>query len=212
MLAVAHLAKQIGSRKILVDVSFQLLAGEILAISGANGTGKTTLLRLLAGIARPSAGKVFWDGRTVDPAQPQIRKYIGYVAHEPLAYLDLTGYENLKFFATAYGVADADARVHAVLQWWGLEQAGHQLVRTYSRGMRQRLALGRACLHRPRLLLLDEPVTGLDATGQDRLQQLIERHCRTGGAVVLTTHDPLWGRRLGAVSAELVGGKLVFDG
>lgn len=211
VLEVSGLTKSFGARIILSDVTFSLQHGDLLVITGPNGAGKTTLLRLLAGISRPTGGTIMIMGRRLQPSSPHLRSHIGYVGHEALAYQDLTGYENLAFFAAAYGIANAPAKVAGTLQWWGLAGAGRQLVRTYSRGMRQRLALGRASLHDPVLLLLDEPFAGLDPEGRRLLDEFLQRHRDNGGVAIMTTHDATDVQRLQGKAATIASGRLMIN-
>ena len=186
LLEVRELTKSYDRRHALRGVTFGVDAGEVVAVVGANGAGKTTLLRLLAGLARPSHGTVRLDGHTRDVAR---RRLIGYVAHDAMLYADLTAEENLCFYARLYDVADAGLRASDLLRRVGLDGRGDERVRAYSHGMRQRLAIARALLHAPRLLLLDEPAAGLDDEGTALLEALIGAHAAEGGAALLATHD-----------------------
>jgi ABC-type multidrug transport system ATPase subunit len=169
-----------GSRRVLGGVSFELRRGDALVVTGPNGSGKTTLLRLLAGLAAPTRGtlKVAAD-----------RGRIGVVAHDPLVYLDLTALENLDLFGRLYRVRERRERIGMLLERFGLWEERNERVASYSRGMLQRLALCRALLHEPSLLILDEPFASLDDDGSDLLDR--ELAALEGGcAVVLATHAP----------------------
>lgn len=206
-LMVRDLTKTYGYRYALRGVSFDVAAGEVVAVVGANGAGKTTLLRVLAGLVRPDRGEVRLDGR--DGAVP--RHLVGYVAHDAMLYDDLTAEANLRFYARLYDVADGEPRAAELLERMGLAERRHERVRTYSHGMRQRLALARALLHRSRLLLLDEPTSGLDADASALLDALLAEQAAEGCAVVLATHDVARALVVARRVLALVGGRLAAD-
>jgi len=174
---------------VLEHVSLAIERGEFLALLGPNGAGKTTLLRVLATLLRPSGGTLQLFGEDASRRPPATRRLVGHVGHESACYPDLSGRENLEFYAALYGVPNAGDRIAELLRWSGLEAAARRPVRVYSRGMTQRLALARALLHGPELLLLDEPFSGLDPAGAQRLQSLLGELARAGHAIVLSTHD-----------------------
>jgi heme ABC exporter ATP-binding subunit CcmA len=213
-LEVRDLSKAYGWRYALRGVSFDLAEGEAVSLVGANGAGKTTLLRVLAGLARPSGGAVLLNGRDrwsskTDPAA--VRRRVGYVAHDTMLYEDLSAAANLHLYARLYDLPDGESRAADLLDRPGLAEQRRERVRAYSHGMRQRLALARALLHRPSLLLLDEPAAGLDADGASLLGALIAERVGEGCAVLLATHD--LDRALAASRRVLVlaGGRLVAD-
>jgi heme exporter protein A len=187
------LEKRYGSRTVLRDVGFELHAGGTLAVTGPNGAGKTTLLRLLAGLAAPTRGSL---DVTVERAR------IGLLAHEPLVYRELTALENLDLYGRLYRVGERRERIGMLLERFGLWDARHQRVSSYSRGMTQRLALCRALLHEPSLLILDEPHSALDAEGatllDDELVALAGSH-----TLVVSTHEPDRLARLAPARLEL---------
>jgi heme exporter protein A len=182
MIRAAGLEKRYGRRRVLAGVDLELSAGGFLLVTGPNGSGKTTLLRLLAGLVAPSRGTLEVD---VD------RGGIGFLAHEPLVYRELTGLENLDLFGRLYRIPERRERIGMVLERFGLWQARNERVEAYSRGMTQRLALCRALLHEPHLLVLDEPYTGLDEQGTDVLDRELEELAGTR-TLVVSTHDPAW--------------------
>jgi heme ABC exporter ATP-binding subunit CcmA len=183
------LRRDFGAAPVLAGLDLTVDAGELVVLLGANGAGKTTLLRVLATLLRPSGGSLRIFGEDASRRPPAARRRLGHVGHESACYPDLTGQENLQFYAELHAVPDPAGRIADLLRWAGLEGAARRPVRAYSRGMAQRLALARALLHGPELLLLDEPFSGLDPTGTTRLQTLLAELRRSGHAIVLSTHD-----------------------
>ncbi len=174
---------------VLAGVDLTVEAGELVVLLGSNGAGKTTLLRVLAMLLRPSGGTLALFGEDASRRPAAARRRLGHVGHESACYPDLSGRENLEFYAELYAVPDARGRIDEVLSWAGLADAARRPVRVYSRGMAQRLALARALLHGPELLLLDEPWSGLDPAAAARLESLLGELRRAGHAIVLSTHD-----------------------
>ena len=183
------LRRDFGGAPVLAGLDLTVDAGELVVLLGANGAGKTTLLRVLATLLRPSGGGLRIFGEDASRRPPAARRRLGHVGHESACYPDLTGQENLQFYAELHGVPDPAGRIADLLRWAGLEGAARRPVRVYSRGMAQRLALARALLHGPELLLLDEPFSGLDPHGTTRLQALLAELRLSGHAIVLSTHD-----------------------
>jgi heme ABC exporter ATP-binding subunit CcmA len=180
-------SRRFGALWALRGVSLRVTAGEFVLLRGPNGSGKSTLLRVVAGLLRPTAGQIAYTGEpSAQGSAP--RERIGFVAHSTLLYDDLTAAENLLFFGQLYSVPDLPQRVEAGLAAAGLAARGKDLVRTFSRGMRQRLSLARALLHSPSLLLLDEPVTGLDQQAFDWLEATLARLHAGGCTILLSVH------------------------
>jgi heme exporter protein A len=169
-------------------VGLELAAGECVAVLGPNGAGKSTLLRMVATLLRPEAGTLVVCGSTLPAGAGQAREAIGYLGHDPLVYLDLTAAQNLELYADLYGLDDVGDRVRRALDRVGLLPRSFDAVRTFSRGMAQRLGLARALLHEPSLLLLDEPYAGLDAAGA-RLLDGVLGDLGTGRGAVIVTHE-----------------------
>jgi heme exporter protein A len=172
--------RRFGEREVLRGIDLELPAGGFLLVTGRNGAGKSTLLRLFAGLLAPTGGRL-------EVASP--RAAIGYVGHEPLVYRELTALENLELYGRLYRVEERRERIGMLLERYGLWEARHERVSTFSRGMQQRLALCRALLHDPELLLLDEPFASLDRDGVELLDaELAELH-RTR-TLVVSSHQP----------------------
>ncbi len=187
---VAHrISKIFGQLRALDDVSFHVERGQCIALLGANGAGKSTLLRILSGLTRATQGTATVAGYAIEKQANDLRRHIGLISHYPLLYGELSAEENLRFYATMYGVADAVHRIDELLEWIELKHRRFDLVRTFSRGMQQRLALARAILHRPAVLLLDEPFTGLDAHAAETLHRFIKGFLDEKLTILLTTHD-----------------------
>lgn len=189
MLGARGVIKRHGFREVLRGIDIDLPQGRVVALHGPNGAGKSTLLRILALLQRPSAGQVLWEGRPVAGREGEVRRSLGVVAHHTFLYDHLTAEENLRFYGRLYGLADPARRAGELLAAVGLEEYAREMVGTFSRGMQQRLAIARALVHGPRVLLLDEPFTGLDRGGQAMLVDLLSRFRRDGGACLLVSHD-----------------------
>ena len=188
-LAVEDVSRHFGRRRALSRITFQVEAGVILGLLGPNGAGKSTMLALLATLLGPSTGRILYGGQEARPRGASLRAAIGVLGHDLFLYPELTARENLEFFAGLYAVPNPSAAAGESLRVAGLADRADDLVSGFSRGMRQRLALERALIHGPRLLLLDEPFTGLDdASGSALTQRLLGLRSR-GAIVILATHD-----------------------
>jgi heme exporter protein A len=189
MIQMQGVTKRFGRFLALRGIDLQLQNGHCLAIIGPNGAGKTTLLKILATLVRPSTGTFSIAGYNAIQEIDKIRPLLGVLSHRTFLYGHLTGLENLQFYGRLFGVPKLVERIHAVLGDVALEAHARQLVRTYSRGMQQRLAIARTLLHQPRLLLLDEPYTGLDQRAISLLQRLLHQALSHECTIVLSTHD-----------------------
>ncbi|KAF0109979.1 MAG: antibiotic transport system ATP-binding protein [Chloroflexi bacterium] len=189
MIRASRISKSFGSRIVLRNLEFSADPGEVISLIGLNGAGKTTFIRILATLMRADSGKIFINRYNISQAPIQIRKKIGVVLHSPMLYGDLTGDENLVFYAKLFGVQQPETRIDQILQLTNLDPRRKDLVRTYSRGMQQRLSIGRAILHNPDVLLLDEPYTGLDQDSIGNVDALLAQLAVEGKLILLTSHD-----------------------
>jgi heme ABC exporter ATP-binding subunit CcmA len=209
-LQIQNVWKYFGDYPALRDVTFDVEAGSCLALLGRNGAGKTTLLKILAGLSKPGKGTVRILG---EDARAQVtRRHIGVLGHGIGIYDELSAYENLMFFARLYSVPNPDFTVSAWLERTGLERVREGLVREFSRGMRQRLAVARAFLHNPSVMLLDEPFTALDDRGIGVLQEFLSDARRAGRTIILSTHQLREALELATDVALINRGKLAYHG
>jgi heme exporter protein A len=210
-LQVVDVARHFGRRKALSQVNFTCEAGEIVGLLGPNGAGKSTLLNILATLLSPSKGSVIYGDRTAADGGAAIRAQIGMLGHDLFLYPELTARENLTFFGELYGLANVPKVVAAALEQSGLASRADDFVAGFSRGMRQRVALERALLHHPRLILLDEPFTGLDQASVSALSSRLRDQQRAGCLIVLATHDLDIADTLLTKAVFLIDGKPVAD-
>jgi heme exporter protein A len=189
IISVRKLVKRFGLKTVLRGLDFNVQPGEFVALLGPNGAGKTTFLRILSSLSRPSLGDVRISGYRLPDQASAVRRHLGVVSHLPLLYGDLTAEENLRFYGRMYRVENLEARIDEVLEMVGLAARRRDLVRTFSRGMQQRLAIGRAVLHDPQVMLFDEPHTGLDQDASEMLDNVLSEVAARGRTVVMTSHD-----------------------
>jgi len=187
--SVEDVSRHFGRRRAVSRVSFAVARGQILGLLGPNGAGKSTLLAMLGTLLRPTSGSIRFGTRDVTTGDDSLRAQIGVLGHDLFLYPELTARENLSFFASLYGIADAERAARAALDRAGLADRGDDLVSSFSRGMRQRVALERALIHQPRLVLLDEPFTGLDDASTAALVARLKGLRTEGAIVILATHD-----------------------
>lgn len=206
---VRKLVKRFGLKTVLRGLDFQVAPGEFVAILGPNGAGKTTLLRILASLSRPTLGEVRIAGYRLPTQAASLRQRLGVVSHLPLLYGDLTAEENLRFYGRMYHLSNPNQRVNEVLEMVGLSARRRDLVRTFSRGMQQRLAIARAVLHDPEVMLFDEPYTGLDQDACSMLDQVLSDVAAMRRTVVMTTHDLLHAASLASRFDVLSRGTIV---
>lgn len=210
-ISAVDLGRHFGRRKALSQVNFECRAGEIVGLLGPNGAGKSTLLSILATLLSPSTGRVEYGDVTADKAGAALRRRLGVLGHDLYLYPELTARENLTFFAQLYGLPDVARTVAEGLEHAALTLRGDDAVSGFSRGMRQRLALERALLHKPRLLLLDEPFTGLDQASSAALARRLKGLRDEGCLIVLATHDLEVAADIVSRVLFLRGGRLVDD-
>ena len=214
IIEVENLVKAYGLRPALKGVNFSVQRGEFLRLLGANGSGKSTLLRTLSGLSKPTSGRIRIGGWEMPREAMAVRAQIGLVAHQPLLYDNLTARENLHFFGKLYAI-DADEREQRsadLLRRVELHKRADSLVRTFSRGMKQRLSIARALVHQPDLLLLDEPYSGLDQDAGALLDDLLAAARQHGQTIIMSTHQLERASTATERSLILSGGRISFDG
>ncbi len=211
MIRAHNLSKKFGFTEALSNVSFTLEQGQFAALLGVNGAGKTTLVRILSTLSRASTGEVQMAGLDAYKKSLQVRRLVGVMSHLSFLYPELTAVENLQFYAAMYRVPHGGQRVNRLLQDVGLAERRFEPVRTFSRGMQQRLALARAVLHQPKILLLDEPFAGLDINATAFLTEMVRDSVKKGVTVLLTTHFVDFALREARRILVLRRGELVLD-
>ncbi|MGH9321640.1 MAG: heme ABC exporter ATP-binding protein CcmA [Vicinamibacteria bacterium] len=208
--AARRLTKRFGRQAVLKEIDLDLEPGRCHVIFGRNGAGKSTLLLVAATLVRPSSGEIFYDGARYEEIGDAVRSRIGLLSHQSFLYPDLSVFENLQFYGRLYGIPASAPNAEEALVWADLELRRHSPTRSLSRGMQQRLALARAFLHRPRLLLLDEPYTGLDEPSSERLSARLQE-LKSEAATLLTTHDVERGVALADRILIMESGRIAFD-
>lgn len=188
MLRTEELTKAFNENVVVQNLNIRVRAGEIYGFLGPNGAGKTTTIRLLLGLLQPTDGRVFLFESPITENTVQLKRRVGVVAEEPLATTRMTAWEFVHFFADLNNVSQPEGRMESLFNTLDLWDVRHRLVSTYSRGMRQKLSLIRALVHEPELLILDEPVSGLDPHGILEVRQVVEEHRQNGGAVIISSH------------------------
>lgn len=211
MIQVRGLTKAFGPKKVLRGIDLDVAPGEFLTLVGPNGAGKTTFLRILATLSRASGGDALIGGMSITEHPAHVRRSIGLVSHRTLLYDDLTAVENLQFYGRMYDVPNLNARIEEVLRQVNLYFRRYDPVRTYSRGMQQRLSIARAILHDPQVMLMDEPYTGLDVQATAMLRTVLQELAAGGRTVILTTHDLELGLEVADRVAILSGGRIGFQ-
>ena len=205
------LKKSFGNFDALRGVDLHVKRGEFMTLFGPNGAGKTTLIKLLATLTSPTSGTLSVYGYDVRKDVNNIRSVIGVISHDPYLYDNLSAFENIKFFGTLYGLDDVDNRARSVIKQVGLEKRMNDLVRTFSRGMKQRLTVARAIVHEPKILLLDEPYTGLDQHGAQIFGEMLSDLKSQRRTILMTTHNIEEGLDLSDRIGILAKGKIVLD-
>lgn len=206
-----QLTKSYGNFDVLRGVDLAIRKGEFYTLFGPNGAGKTTLIKLLATLTEPTSGNLSVFGFDAKKDVQNIRSILGVISHDPYLYETLTAFENIKFFGELYGLKDIDSRARFVIKEVGLESRTHDLVRTFSRGMKQRLTVARAIVHEPKILLLDEPYTGLDQHGAQIFGDMLSELKDKNRTILMTTHNIDEGLGLSDRVGILAKGKIVFN-
>ena len=209
LVELRKVTKTFGAVRALIGVSASFAAGGVSVVRGPNGSGKSTLLSLLGTLAQPTAGEV--SHGALGAQRSQVRGALGWLGHDSLCYAELSGRENIELAARLYGCNEREAFERATTRF----ELGAFVVRpmrTYSRGQRQRVALARALVHRPRLLLLDEPTTGLDSASTERLARVVREEAEGGAVVVVVTHDDRFAGLFGGPTIELDRGRRIGSG
>jgi heme exporter protein A len=203
--------KTFGHFTALGGVTLQVQRGESLAFFGRNGAGKTTFMKVAATLARATHGTLAIEGIDIREQPEKARRHIGFLSHNTYLYRDLNAVENLRFFGRLYAVPDIENRIDYLLERVGLHRRRLDPVRSFSRGLHQRLGLARVMLHDPSVILLDEPYTGLDANAVDILNRILDEAAGAGKTLILTTHDFAQGIRAATRVVIIDRGKIVFD-
>ncbi len=211
MIQIKKIVKTFGNRVVLRGVDLTINQGDFVTLMGANGAGKTTLLHIVANLSKPTMGHVLINGYRLADSASQLRRFMGLVSHKTLLYDDLTAEQNLRFYGRMYDVPDISNRIETVLNQVNLWHRRGDPVRTYSRGMQQRLAIARAILHNPPILLLDEPDTGLDQHSAGILGDLLQAVGISQRTILMTTHNLERGLTLGNRVVILAKGKIGYD-
>lgn len=210
-ISLVSVCKSFGSRVVLEAISCSVTAGQGICICGANAAGKTTLLRIIAALLQPTAGVVEVCGFNVQKQRQKTRPLIGAVFHKSMTYPQLQVSENLRFFARLYGLKNSRRRIEELLEKTGLTPYRYDSVGILSRGMTQRLAIARALLHKPTVLLADEPFAGLDLQAGELLTTILSEFKNEGGAIVMTTHNVSFALQCCEQVAVLDERKLIFN-
>ena len=212
-LLMQDVSKQFG-RPAVEHLNLQVRHGELYALLGPNGAGKTTTLRMVAGLLAPDSGRIEVMGIDLARAPAAAKQTMAYLPDDPMLYDKLKPMEYLEFVAGLWGVAAKDAapRAAELLDWLDLSKHAHELTEGFSRGMKQKLALAGALIHSPQLLILDEPLTGLDAAAARQVKDLLLNHVRAGGTVILTTHILEVAERMAQRIGIIQHGRLIAEG
>jgi heme ABC exporter ATP-binding subunit CcmA len=207
---VKDIRKAFGVLQALSGISFELNEGDFLTIFGPNGAGKTTLIKILAGLTKPTSGVATVAGYDVIEGDPRLRRELGVIAHASCLYADLSALENLEFYAKMYGLENPRQKAIQAIEEVGLQERMHDSIRTFSRGMQQRISIARAVIHEPSILFLDEPFTGLDPHGSNVLKEYLHSLHTHERTIIMTTHDLPCGLEMSDKIAVQVRGRFAL--
>jgi len=205
------LTKSFGGLEALRGIDLHIRKGEFYTLFGPNGAGKTTFIKILSTLAKPSSGTLTVSGHDAVKDPDSVRRVTGVLSHDPFLYENMSAHENIMFFGSLYGVEDPGGRARVVIERVGLGKREHDLVRTFSRGMKQRLAVARAIVHDPGILLLDEPYTGLDQHGAGVFGEMLSMLKADGRTILMTTHNIDEGLDRSDRVGILAGGRMVYE-
>jgi len=211
VIQIRSVSKAFATRLVLKNIDLDVSRRQSLCLCGVNGAGKSTLQRIIAGLLHPDAGSVLINGYNVRQAPEKTKPQLGVISHKSMVYPDLTVSENLSFFANLYGVKDAADRIKELLKNVGLYSYRYDKATILSRGLLQRLAIARALVHRPKILLADEPFTGLDSEASKYLISVFADFANAGGTIIMTTHDIHFGLQCCDRVVVLDKRRLIFD-
>jgi heme exporter protein A len=211
MIKVERIKKSFGLRRVLENVTFSVDRGTVYTLFGPNGSGKTTMIHLLSTLMKPNEGTITYNGESIAVLDASYRKRIGLLTHESFLYDNLTGYENLHFYGRIYGVRRIEKRIEELAKMFTLEGRMDEPIRNFSRGMKQRISIIRSLIHDPDVLLLDEPYTGLDEIGAQRLETQLSLMVKEGRIVIITTHNILRGYQVAMKLGILSRGEIVYE-
>jgi heme exporter protein A len=211
VISIDSVSKTFSTRQVLNNIELDVSKAQSICICGVNGAGKSTFLRIVAGLLRPDLGSVKLNGYDVEKEPDKTKPLLGVISHKSMVYSNLTVFENLFFFATLYGVKKRTARIKELLEDMGLFQYRYELASILSRGLLQRLAIARALVHQPTILLADEPFSGLDTEASHYLMSTLNGFRNNGGTIIMTTHDINIGIKCCSRVAVLDRARLIFD-
>jgi ABC-type multidrug transport system ATPase subunit len=211
VVVLKNITKRFGSFKALDNINLEILESDAVALLGLNGAGKTTLVKLISGQIKPTNGEVLVFNFKPWKFNAEVRKKIGVMSHNPFLYEELTAYENLRFYGRIYDVENLEERIDELLERMGLEDRKHTLVKSFSRGMKQRLSIARTLIHNPDLLILDEPTSGLDIEGRKELVEYMKGYGKDR-TLLLATHDLDEAKQVCRRAAIIHNGKILEYG
>ena len=214
MMQLRELSKRFGNRMAVDGVSLEVKRGEIFGFLGPNGAGKTTTIKMLAGLIKPSSGRVIIDGWDLEEQPREAKKAVGFIPDRPFLYEKLTAREFLRFLAGLYGCCSngTDERMTALLRLFGIEEWKDELIESFSHGMKQRLVMISAFLHQPKIIIVDEPMVGLDPAGARLVKEVFRSFASRGGAVFMSTHTLEVAEEVCDRIAIIHGGRIVASG